>query len=119
MICFVSKYIINFCCTCSKWCAFLNATSMLSSAATVMFPVTKINISEKSQRLDLIFYASNLIASPSLDLPFVVLLSMTYHFFAANFHSSVLESFNKFVIFVFPFYMMLTEFCKNSKFFFF
>ena len=69
MICFVYKYIINFCCTCRKCCQFLNATSVLLFAATVIFPVTKINA---SQRLDLIVSGSNLIVSPCLYLPFVV-----------------------------------------------
>ena len=34
---------INFCCTIENGAQFLNATSVLSSAATVIFPVTKIN----------------------------------------------------------------------------
>ena len=64
---------------------FLNATSVSLLAATVIFPVTKINASEQSQRLDLIVSVSNLIISPGLYLPFAVWLSMTYHFFVTNF----------------------------------
>ena len=43
---------------------FLNATSVLSSAFTVIFPVTKIYASEEPQRLDSILSVSNLIVLP-------------------------------------------------------
>ena len=46
MICFINKYIINFCCTCRNGAQVLNGTSVLSSAATVILPVTKLNASE-------------------------------------------------------------------------
>ena len=50
----------------------LNATFVLLFAVTVIFPVTKINASEKSERVDLIVSVSNLIVSPFLYLSFVV-----------------------------------------------
>ena len=51
---------------------FLNVTPVLLSAVTVIFPVTKINVSKQLQRLDLIVSVSNLIGSPCLYLAFVV-----------------------------------------------
>ena len=35
--------------------------------------------------------------------------------FEANLDSSLFESFNKFMIFVFRFFMILTDFCENSE----
>ena len=46
---------------CKNGAQFLNATSVLLSAFTVMSHVTKINTSEQSQRLDLILSVSILI----------------------------------------------------------
>ena len=51
---------------------FLNATSELLFAVTVMSPVTKINAPEKSQKLDLILSISNFIELFRLYLPFAV-----------------------------------------------
>ena len=45
---------------------FINATPVSLFAATVIFPATKINASEYSQRLELIVSLSNLIALPCL-----------------------------------------------------
>ena len=46
---------------CKNGAQFLNATSALLPAFTVMSHVTKINTSEQSQRLDLILSVSILI----------------------------------------------------------
>ena len=43
-------------------------------------------------------------------------MSITYHFFVANFEFSLLEPFNKFTIFcVSVIYMILTDFCEKFK----
>ena len=90
---------------------FLNATFVSLAAFTLTFPVTKINASEYSQRLDLIVSVSNLIVVPGLYLPFAVCLSLTYHVFAANLDSSLLESFKGLWFFAFPFYMIVMIVC--------
>ena len=56
---------------------FLKATSLLLFAATFISPVTKINASEYSQRLDLMLSVSNLTKLFWSYLPFAVWLSIT------------------------------------------
>ena len=83
-------------------------------AATVIFPVTKVNASEQSQRLDLIISVSRVIDLFLSYLPFAVWLSVTYHFFVANLDYSLVESINKFIIFCVSI-LCDTEFCENWK----
>ena len=82
---------------------------------TVIFPVTKTYASEQSQRLDSNELVESLILFSGEQLPFDF-LSITYHFFVANFEFSLSEPFSKFTIFyVSIFYMVVTEFCKKLK----
>ena len=82
---------------------FLNATSVLLPAVTVISPVTKKNVSKQSQRLDLILSLSNFIELFRFYWCFAVWLSIIYlFFFVVNLDSSLLASFNEFIIFCVP-----------------
>ena len=60
--------------------ALLSGTSSLLNCHELISPVTKINASEKSQKLNLILSASNFIELIWLYLSFAVWLSITDHF---------------------------------------
>ena len=67
MICFINKNI-----NAENGAQFLNATSVLLSVFTVISPVTKINVSEQTQRLHLILSKSNVIESYRLYFHFAL-----------------------------------------------
>ena len=103
---------------CKNGAQFLNATSALLPAFTVMSHVTKINTSEQSQRLDLILSVSILIEFFVVFI-FCCLTIYNIRFFVANSDSSLLESFSKSMIFCVSILFDTRKILQKIKSFFF
>ena len=114
----VAQFLNTTCVAASSGCFLwgsIPATTATIVLVTVIFPLTKIYASEYSQRLDSIDFVYNFIGSWYEYLPFDS-LSITFHFFVANFEFLLSEPFSKFTVFcVSIIYMNVTEFCEKFR----